>query len=128
MRCVNNADSLILISLWSKVVAINDPFLPVDYMAYMFKYDSTHGQYKGEIKEEAGCLVVDGRKIHVFQERDPKAIPWGKSGVDVVVESTGVFTTIEKASVSTIFLGCINLIELLINSINGSLVPFGRRS
>lgn len=82
----------------AEVVAINDPFLSVDYMVYLFKYDSTHGQYKGEIREEGGYLVVDGKKIQVFQERDPKAIPWGKAGVDVVVESTGVFTTIEGAS------------------------------
>jgi glyceraldehyde 3-phosphate dehydrogenase len=82
----------------AEVVAVNDPFLPLDYMVYMFKYDSTHGTYKGEVKEEGGFLVVDGRKIQVFQERDPKAIPWGKANVDVVVESTGVFTTIEKAS------------------------------
>jgi len=82
----------------AEVNAINDPFLPLDYMVYMFKYDSTHGQYKGEVKEEGGFLVIDGKKIQVFQERDPAAIPWGKAGVDVVVESTGVFTTIEKAS------------------------------
>jgi len=82
----------------AEVVAVNDPFLPLDYMVYMFKYDSTHGVYKGDVKEEGGFLVVDGKKIQVFQERDPKAIPWGKANVDVVVESTGVFTTIEKAS------------------------------
>jgi glyceraldehyde 3-phosphate dehydrogenase len=82
----------------AEVLAINDPFIPVDYMVYMFKYDSTHGKYKGDIKEEGGCLVVDGKKIHVFQEKDPTAIPWGKLGVEVVVESTGVFITIEKAS------------------------------
>lgn len=82
----------------AEVVAVNDPFISLDYMVYMFKYDSTHGRYKGEVKAEGDQLVVDGRKISVFQERDPKAIPWGKVGADVVVESTGVFTTIEKAS------------------------------
>lgn len=82
----------------AEVVAVNDPFLDLDYMVYMFKYDSTHGTYKGEVKAEDGHLVVDGHKITVFQERDPKAIPWGKAGVDVVVESTGVFTTLEKAN------------------------------
>lgn len=81
----------------AEVVAVNDPFLDLDYMVYMFKYDSTHGTYKGEVKGENGHLVVDGHKIKVFQERDPKAIPWGTVGVDVVVESTGVFTTLEKA-------------------------------
>jgi len=80
------------------VVAVNDPFIGIDYMVYMFQYDSTHGKYKGEVKQEGEYLVVDGRKIAVFQERDPKNIPWGKVGVDVVVESTGVFTTIEKAN------------------------------
>ncbi|KAL1115700.1 hypothetical protein AAG570_005990 [Ranatra chinensis] len=82
----------------AEVVAVNDPFIGVDYMVYMFKYDSTHGRYKGEVKSEDGCLVVDGHKIKVFSERDPKAIPWAKAGAEYVVESTGVFTTIEKAS------------------------------
>lgn len=81
-----------------QVVAVNDPFISLDYMVYMFKYDSTHGRFKGEVKAEDGMLVVNGNKISVFQERDPKAIPWGKAGADYVVESTGVFTTIEKAS------------------------------
>jgi glyceraldehyde 3-phosphate dehydrogenase len=81
-----------------EVVAVNDPFVPVDYMVYMFKYDSTHGNYKGDVKQEGANLVVNGKTIAVFQERDPKAIPWGKVGADIVVESTGVFTTIEKAS------------------------------
>nr|QES71277.1 glyceraldehyde-3-phosphate dehydrogenase [Helopeltis theivora] len=81
----------------AEVVAINDPFLGVDYMAYLLKYDSTHGRFKGKVDIEGDCLVVNGKKIAVFQERDPKAIPWGKSGAEYVVESTGVFTTIEKA-------------------------------
>nr|UFE16555.1 glyceraldehyde-3-phosphate dehydrogenase [Cephalcia chuxiongica] len=67
-------------------------------MVYMFKYDSTHGRFKGEVKAEEGFLVVNGNKIAVFSERDPKIIPWGKAGAEYVVESTGVFTTIEKAS------------------------------
>jgi len=78
------------------VVAINDPFIPLDYMVYMFKYDSTHGRFKGDVKAEEGVLVVDGHKIHVFTEKDPKAIPWGKYGAEYVVEATGVFTTIDK--------------------------------
>ncbi|CAL1679976.1 unnamed protein product [Lasius platythorax] len=81
-----------------QVVAINDPFIGLDYMVYMFKYDSTHGKFKGEVKAEGNFLVVNGNKIAVFSEREPKAIPWGKVGADYVVESTGVFTTIEKAS------------------------------
>lgn len=80
-----------------KVVAVNDPFIDLDYMVYMFKYDSTHGRYPGEVKAEGGKLVVDGQAISVFSERAPSAIPWGKAGAEYVVESTGVFTTIEKA-------------------------------
>ena len=56
----------------ANVVAINDPFIGLDYMVYLFKYDSTHGRYKGEVKAEGGFLVVDGNKISVFSERDPK--------------------------------------------------------
>jgi len=82
----------------AQVVAINDPFIGVDYMVYLFKFDSTHGRFKGEVKADGNCLVVNGNKIQVFQERDPKAIPWGKAGAEYVVESTGVFTTTEKAS------------------------------
>jgi len=82
----------------AQVVAINDPFLDLDYMVYLFKYDSTHGGFKGDIKAEGGLLIVNGNKIQVFAERDPKSIPWGKAGAEIVVESTGVFTTIEKAS------------------------------
>nr|QGZ07429.1 glyceraldehyde-3-phosphate dehydrogenase 1 [Amphitetranychus viennensis] len=78
------------------VVAINDPFIDVNYMIYMFKHDSTHGHFKGEVREEGGMLVVAGQRIRVFGEKNPADIPWGKAGADVVVESTGVFTTIEK--------------------------------
>jgi len=81
----------------AKVVAINDPFIDLDYMVYMFKYDSTHGQYKGEVAAVDGKLVVDGNTITVFSERDPAAIPWSSVGAKYVVESTGVFTTLEKA-------------------------------
>jgi len=80
-----------------KVVAVNDPFISLDYMVYMFKYDSTHGRFKGEVKEANGKLVVNGHEISVFSERDPKNIPWASVGAEYVVESTGVFTTLEKA-------------------------------
>lgn len=80
-----------------KVVAVNDPFIDLEYMVYMFKYDSTHGRYPGEVKAENGKLVVDGQAISVFMERTPSAIPWGASGAEYVVESTGVFTTTDKA-------------------------------
>jgi glyceraldehyde 3-phosphate dehydrogenase len=82
----------------AQVVAVNDPFINLDYMVYMFKFDSTHGRFKGEVKAENGQLVINGQKITVFQERDPKNIAWAKAGAEYVVESTGVFTTIEKAS------------------------------
>jgi len=82
----------------AEIVAVNDPFINLDYMVYMFKYDSTHGRFKGEVKAQDGMLVINGKKIHVFQERDPKAIPWSKAGAVYVVESTGVFTTIDSAS------------------------------
>merc|ERR1711942_493448 len=79
------------------VVAVNDPFIPLDYMVYMFKYDSTHGQSKGEVKEGGKFLYVNGQKITVFNERDPKDIKWGDAGAEYIVESTGVFTTTDKA-------------------------------
>jgi len=79
------------------VVAINDPFIPLDYMVYMFKYDSTHGQFKGEVKEDGKFLYVNGQKITVFNERDPKDIKWSEAGAEYIVESTGVFTTMEGA-------------------------------
>ncbi|SAM06891.1 hypothetical protein [Absidia glauca] len=80
-----------------QVVAINDPFIELEYMVYMFKYDSTHGQFKGTVEAKDGKLVVNGKPITVHTERDPSQIPWGKDGATHVVESTGVFTTIEKA-------------------------------
>merc|ERR1712029_300159 len=80
------------------VVAVNDPFIPLDYMVYMFKYDSTHGQFKGEVKEDGKFLYVNGQKITVFNERDPTAINWASAGAEYIVESTGVFTSTEKAS------------------------------
>jgi len=82
----------------AQVVAINDPFIGLEYMVYLFKYDSTHGRFKGTVVSEDGFLVVNGQKITVFSERDPKDIKWGSAGAEYVVESTGVFTTIEKAS------------------------------
>lgn len=82
----------------AEVVAINDPFIDVEYMVYMFKYDSTHGRFKGDVHHEGGFLVVNGKKIAVFQEMKPTAIPWGKAGAEYVVESTGVFTTLDRAN------------------------------
>lgn len=79
------------------IVGINDPFIATEYAAYMFKYDSTHGKYKGSVSSEGNFLIIDGKKIEVFQERDPEQIPWGKRNVEYVIDSTGVFTTLEGA-------------------------------
>ena len=81
-----------------EVVAINDPFITADYMAYMVKYDSIHGRFKGEVSSEEGKLIVNGKEIKVYNEMDPKNIPWGAEGVEYVLECSGVFTTTEKAS------------------------------
>ncbi|EEB05035.1 glyceraldehyde-3-phosphate dehydrogenase Tdh1 [Schizosaccharomyces japonicus yFS275] len=81
-----------------EIVAVNDPFISLEYMAYMFKYDSTHGRYKGDVEIKDGKLVVDGHAITVFNERDPANIKWSTAGADYVIESTGVFTTKETAS------------------------------
>ncbi|OJD11318.1 glyceraldehyde-3-phosphate dehydrogenase [Blastomyces percursus] len=81
-----------------EIVAVNDPFIETHYAAYMLKYDSTHGQFKGDISVSDNGLTVNGKTVHFYQERDPANIPWGKHGVNYVVESTGVFTTTEKAS------------------------------
>ena len=80
-----------------EVVAINDPFVQADYMAYMLKYDTVHGKFNGEIKAEENKLVINGKEIKVYNEMDPVNIPWGADGVDYVLECSGVFTTIEKA-------------------------------
>ncbi|NXY81827.1 G3P dehydrogenase, partial [Alcedo cyanopectus] len=80
-----------------QVVAINDPFIDLNYMVYMFKYDSTHGHFRGTVKAENGKLVINGNAITIFQERDPTNIKWADAGAEYVVESTGVFTTMEKA-------------------------------
>lgn len=82
-----------------EVVAVNDPFIDTKYMAYMFKYDSTHGVYKDDIKViDESTLEIGGHSIKVFGKRDPAEIPWGSAGADYVVEASGVFTTIDKAS------------------------------
>ena len=81
-----------------EVVAIND-LLPVDYMAYMLKYDTMHGQFDGTVDYdlEKSLLIVNGKEIKVSACRDPKEIAWGEKGAEYVVESTGLFLTKEKA-------------------------------
>merc|ERR1719218_594794 len=84
----------------AEVVAINDPFMDLEYMVYLLKYDSVHKTYPGTVAcdKDAKTLIVDGKAIKVFAEKDPASIPWGASGADYVCESTGVFTGKEKAS------------------------------
>ena len=79
-----------------QVVGIND-LLPPDYMAYMLKYDTMHGAFKGKVEVKDGNLVVNGNKIRVTAEKDPAALQWGDIGAEYVVESTGLFLTDEKA-------------------------------
>jgi len=81
-----------------QVVLINEPFMDLDYMVYMFKYDSTHGQFKGEVSAKDGMLYINGHGIHVSMEKDPTKIQWGKFGADYVVESTGVFLDVAKCN------------------------------
>ncbi|KAJ8074747.1 hypothetical protein PM082_019072 [Marasmius tenuissimus] len=81
-----------------EVVAVNDPFIDLEYMVYMFKYDSVHGRFKGDVESKDGKLIINGKAITVFGERDPANIPWSSVGAGYIVESTGVFTTTEKAS------------------------------
>ncbi|EMR09689.1 glyceraldehyde-3-phosphate dehydrogenase, type I [Pneumocystis murina B123] len=81
-----------------EVVAINDPFIKLDYMEYLFKYDTVHGQFQGEVSTTRDGLSVNGKTIRVFSERDPASIPWGSCEAEYIVEATGVFTTESQAS------------------------------
>jgi glyceraldehyde 3-phosphate dehydrogenase len=80
-----------------QIVAVNDPFIEPKYAEYMLKYDSTHGVFNGTISVEGNDLVVNGKKVKFYTERDPANIPWKETGAEYIVESTGVFTTTEKA-------------------------------
>ena len=80
-----------------EVVAVNDPFLSAEYMAYMVKYDTVHGRFNGEVSGKDNILTVNGKEIKVFNEMDPHNIPWGELGVEYVIECSGAFTTLEKA-------------------------------
>jgi glyceraldehyde 3-phosphate dehydrogenase len=80
-----------------EVVAVNDPFMDLEYMVYMLKYDSVHKMYPGTVEKGEGCLIVDGKTVKIFAEKDPASIPWGAAGADYVCESTGVFCDKPKA-------------------------------
>jgi len=81
-----------------QVVAVNDPFIPAAYKEYMLKYDTVHGRFDGTVKAGDGEIIVNGNSIKSFAERDPANIKWGDVGADYVVESTGVFTTLDTAA------------------------------
>lgn len=78
------------------VVAIND-LLDVDHLAYLLEYDSVHGRFDGTIEVKDGHLIVNGKKVRITAERDPKNLKWDEAGVDIVAECTGIFTTLETA-------------------------------
>jgi glyceraldehyde 3-phosphate dehydrogenase len=82
-----------------EIVAVNDPFIPVDYMEYMYKYDTVHGRVPETVTHDADAktLTIGDSTLKVFSEMDPSNIKWGDAGADYVVESTGVFTATEKA-------------------------------
>ncbi len=80
-----------------EVVAINDPFLDVDYAKYLFFYDSIHGKFKGDVEVDGEYLVVNGRKIKFFAEKDPGLIPWASVNAEYIAEATGKFTSYEGA-------------------------------
>ena len=79
-----------------EIVAVNDSFISLGYVVYMFKYDFTCGKLNGTVVSDDGKLIV--KQISVYNERDSKTIPWSKTGVKYIIESTGVLTTVDKAS------------------------------
>lgn len=90
LRLISDMDNM-------EVVAINDPFIDVDYAAYMFKYDTIHGKFKGEITTCGNKLVVNGKEIDFYNEKEIENLNWAKTGVDIVLEASGKFTKAEEA-------------------------------
>jgi glyceraldehyde 3-phosphate dehydrogenase len=82
-----------------EVVAINDPFVDAEYMAYMLKYDTVHGKFEGDVKGDDTGFYVNGKKIEVYAKMNAAEIPWKEAGAEYICESTGVYTTYEKAAV-----------------------------
>ncbi len=80
-----------------EIVAIND-LLDVEHLAYLLEYDSVHGKYDGTITVKNGNLIVDGKEIRITAERNPEELKWDAAGVDVVMDCTGIFTTLDKAN------------------------------
>ena len=81
-----------------EVVAINNPFMDIEYLVYLFKYDSVHGKYNKEITVNGDKIIIGENEIKVYGETDPSKIPWKEHDIDVVCESSGMFTTTEAAS------------------------------
>jgi len=81
-----------------EVVAINDPFIPPDYMVYQFKFDSTHGTFKGQISTDGKKLIINKKEILVTQEKEPSKIPWADAGAVYVAECSGVFLELNDAN------------------------------
>lgn len=81
-----------------EIVAVNDPFLDTHYASYQFQYDSTHGKLASTVTYDKENIIIDGKKIRVFNEKDPSEIPWGSLGVEYVCESTGIFLDQKGAS------------------------------
>ena len=81
-----------------EVVAINDPFIEPDYAAYMFAYDTIHGKFNGEVSSENGYLIVNGKKIEFYSEKDVENIDWTKTGAEIVIEASGKYTKTADAS------------------------------
>lgn len=80
-----------------ELVGINDPFMDAEYASYMFTFDSTHGEFDGTVSHKDSNLIINRKKIPFFSEKEPQNIPWGKLGVDVVIECSGKFTSYELA-------------------------------
>ncbi len=80
------------------VVGINDPFITPAYMAYMLQYDTVHGRFEGDVSFTDKALIVNGREIKAFAEKEPKALPWGAVGADYVLEATGKYCDIAKGA------------------------------
>lgn len=81
-----------------EIVGVNDPFLTPEYAAYMVKYDSIHGRFDGTVEAGEDCIIVNGKKIMFYSEREPELIPWGTCGAEFVAEATGKFTNLDDAS------------------------------
>ena len=90
LRIVSEMDNL-------EVVAVNDPFIDVDYAAYMLKYDTIHGQFKGDVASKGNHLIVNGKKIAFYNEKEIENLNWAETGTDIVIEASGKFTKAEDA-------------------------------